>query len=88
VFDALHRRDKEIDGEDLRPRPLSEREAKLLARAPAGVVLAHRREWRLNQIGRQHGQSVESHFSKTWFDPNIAALSRADFAQTHRDRLG
>ena len=38
MFDALHRRHKEIDGEDLRPRPLSERKAKLLARAPAGVV--------------------------------------------------
>jgi hypothetical protein len=34
VFDALHRQDKEIDGEDLRPRPLSEREW----RPPAGVV--------------------------------------------------
>jgi len=42
VFDALHRRHKEIDGEDLRPRPLSEREAKLLARAPAGVVFNQR----------------------------------------------
>jgi hypothetical protein len=31
VFDALHRRHKEIDGEDLQPRPLSERNAKLLA---------------------------------------------------------
>jgi hypothetical protein len=38
VFDALHRRHKKIDGGDLRPRPLSEREAKLLSRAPAGVV--------------------------------------------------
>jgi hypothetical protein len=38
VFDALHRRHKEIDGEDLRPRPQSERWAKLRARAPAGVV--------------------------------------------------
>jgi hypothetical protein len=34
------------------------------------------------QIGRQRRQSVESRFSKTWFDPNIAALDRADFAQT------
>ena len=40
MFDALHRWRKEIDGEDLRPRPLSEREAKLLARAPAGVVFS------------------------------------------------
>jgi bifunctional non-homologous end joining protein LigD len=54
VFDALHRRHKaseallyafdllEHDGEDLRPRPLGERKAKLarlLARASAGVVL-------------------------------------------------
>jgi ATP-dependent DNA ligase len=50
VFDALHRRHKatdamlyafdllEFDGEDLRPLPLSERKAKLLARAPAGIV--------------------------------------------------
>jgi bifunctional non-homologous end joining protein LigD len=53
VFDALHRRHKaheallyafdllEHDGEDLRPRPLSDRKAKLarlLARAPAGIV--------------------------------------------------
>jgi hypothetical protein len=38
VFDVLRYRDKQIDGEDLRPRPLSEREAKVLARAPAGVV--------------------------------------------------
>jgi hypothetical protein len=29
VFDALRRRHKEIDGEDLRPRPLSEPNAKL-----------------------------------------------------------
>ena len=38
MFDALQRQHKEIDGEDLLPRPLSERKAKLLARAPAGVV--------------------------------------------------
>jgi hypothetical protein len=46
VFDALHRRYKatdamlllEFDGEDLRPLPLSERKAKPLARAPAGIV--------------------------------------------------
>jgi bifunctional non-homologous end joining protein LigD len=53
VFDALHRRHKandailyafdllEFNGKDLRPMPLSERRAKLarlLARAPAGIV--------------------------------------------------
>jgi bifunctional non-homologous end joining protein LigD len=53
VFDALHRRHKaheallyafdllEHDGEDLRPRPLGDRKAKLarlLARAPSGIV--------------------------------------------------
>jgi ATP-dependent DNA ligase len=53
VFDALHRRHKaseallyafdllELDGEDLRPGPLSDRKARLarlLARAPAGIV--------------------------------------------------
>jgi hypothetical protein len=50
VFDALHRRHRaidallyafdlpELDGEDLRPLPLSARKAKLLARKPAGIV--------------------------------------------------
>ena len=53
VFDALHRRHEatdailyafdllELNGKDLRPMPLSERRAKLarlLARAPAGIV--------------------------------------------------
>jgi hypothetical protein len=41
------------------------------------VQPAHRREWRLNQIGRQHRQSVEAHFSKTWFDLRLGLYNVA-----------
>jgi bifunctional non-homologous end joining protein LigD len=62
VFDALHRRGRvtdailqafdllELDGEDLRPLPLSQRKprlARLLARTRAGIALnEHTCEWR------------------------------------------
>jgi bifunctional non-homologous end joining protein LigD len=75
VFDDLHRRHKaseallyafdllEHDGEDLRPRPLSDRKARLarlLTRAPAGIVY--------NEHTEEDGTTVFRHACKLGFE--------------------
>jgi bifunctional non-homologous end joining protein LigD len=75
VFDALHRRRKasdallyafdllELDGEDLRPLPLSARKAKLarlLARKPVGIVF--------NEHTEEDGATVFRHACKLGFE--------------------
>jgi bifunctional non-homologous end joining protein LigD len=75
VFDALHRRHKatdallyafdllELDGEDLRPRPLGERKArlaKLLARKPIAIVF--------NEHTDEDGATVFRHACKLGFE--------------------
>jgi hypothetical protein len=72
VFDALHRRRKasdavlyafdllELDGEELRPVPLSARKAKLLAGKPAGIVF--------NEHTDEDGAVVFRHACKLGFE--------------------
>jgi bifunctional non-homologous end joining protein LigD len=76
IFDALHRRHKasnailyaydllELDGEDLRPLPLSARKAalaRLLARKPAGIVFnEHHRHQSVPGCGDLHVEGEET----------------------------
>jgi bifunctional non-homologous end joining protein LigD len=86
VFDALHRRHKatdailyafdllEFNGEDLRPLPLGERKAKLarlLARAPAGIV--H------NEHTEEDGAVVFRHACKLGFEGIVSKRLSAPY---------
>jgi bifunctional non-homologous end joining protein LigD len=86
VFDALHRRHKatdamlyafdllEHDGEDLRPRPLSDRKARLarlLARPPAGIVY--------NEHTEEDGAVVFRHACKLGFEGIVSKRLSAPY---------
>ncbi len=86
VFDALHRRHKaseailyafdllELNGEDLRPMPLSARKAKLarlLARKPVGIVF--------NEHTEEDGATVFRHACKLGFEGIVSKRLAAPY---------
>jgi bifunctional non-homologous end joining protein LigD len=86
VFDALHRRHKateallyafdllELEGEDLRPRPLGERKArlaKLLARKPIAIVF--------NEHTDEDGATVFRHACKLGFEGIVSKRLAAPY---------
>jgi bifunctional non-homologous end joining protein LigD len=86
MFDALHRRRKatdamlyafdllELDGEDLRPLPLVDRKAKLaklLARAPAGIVF--------NEHTEEDGATVFRHACKLGLESIVSKRLTAPY---------